>query len=60
MVAGLRSFAKAMESPPEPNGHAPVPDPTREGLGVKFPGATRPGVSFNCSRVPSRFGLILS
>jgi hypothetical protein len=30
MVAGLRSFAKAMESPPEPNVRAPVPDPTDE------------------------------
>jgi len=41
MVAGLRSIAKAMELPPEPSVRAPALDPTREGLGVKFPGATR-------------------
>ena len=41
MVAGLRSFAKAMELPPEPTVRAPAPDPTCEGLGAKLPGATR-------------------
>ena len=34
MVAGLRSLAKAMESPPAPNVRAPALDPTDE-LGVK-------------------------
>jgi hypothetical protein len=28
MVAGLRSIAKAMESPPAPTVRAPAPDPT--------------------------------
>ena len=41
MVAGLRSIAKAMELPPEPNVRAPALDPTCERLGVKSPGATR-------------------
>jgi hypothetical protein len=41
MVAGLRSIAKAMELPPEPNVRAPALDPTREGVGVKSPRATR-------------------
>jgi hypothetical protein len=41
MVAGLRSFAKAMELPPEPTVRAPAPDPTRERLGVKSPRPTR-------------------
>ena len=30
MVAGLRSIAKAMESPPEPTVRAPALDPTDE------------------------------
>ena len=30
MVAGLRSFAKAMELPPAPTVRAPAPDPTDE------------------------------
>jgi hypothetical protein len=30
MVAGLRSIAKAMELPPEPNVRAPALDPTDE------------------------------
>jgi hypothetical protein len=30
MVAGLRSIAKAMESPPEPTVRAPALDPTGE------------------------------
>jgi RNA-directed DNA polymerase len=40
MVTGLRSIAKAMESPPEPTVRAPALDPTCESLGVKFLGAT--------------------
>ena len=44
MVAGLRSIAKAMELPPEPNVCAPALDPTCEGLGVKFPRPTRQNV----------------
>ena len=42
MAAGLRSLAKAMESPPAPNVRAPALDPTDERLGVKLPGATLP------------------
>jgi hypothetical protein len=42
MVAGMRSIAKVVESPPEPNVRAPAPDPTCERLGVKLPGATLP------------------
>src|ERR1019366_6249043 len=42
MVAGVRSIAKAMELPPEPNVRAPALDPTCESLGVRFPGATLP------------------
>jgi hypothetical protein len=42
MVAGLRSIAKAMELPPEPNVRAPALDPTCERLWVKLPGPTRP------------------
>jgi hypothetical protein len=45
VVAGLRSLAKVMELPPAPNVRAPALDPTCEGLGVKFPGATRPPVT---------------
>jgi hypothetical protein len=41
MVAGLRSIAKAMELPPEPNVRAPALDPTRERPGVKLPRPTR-------------------
>ena len=41
MAAGLRSIAKVLESPPAPTVRAPVPDPTCERLGAKFPGPTR-------------------
>src|ERR1039458_3616846 len=41
MVAGMQSTAKAMESPPEPIVRAPALDPTREGVWVKSPRATR-------------------
>ena len=59
MVAGLRSLAKAMGLPPAPNVRAPALDPTCEGLGVKFPGATRPGrtdscVAMECARARRR------
>jgi hypothetical protein len=42
MVAGLRSIAKAMELPPEPNVRAPALDPTCERLEVKPLRPTRP------------------
>jgi len=42
MVTGLRSIAKAMESPPEPTVRAPALDPTREKPEVKFLRLTRP------------------
>jgi hypothetical protein len=47
MVAGLRSIAKAMELPPEPNVRAPALDPTRERLEVKSLRPTRPLVKEN-------------
>ena len=59
MVAGLRSLAKATELPPAPTVRAPALDPTCERLGVKFPGATRPGrtdscVAMECARARRR------
>ena len=39
--AGLRPWAKALDKPPDPTVGAPVLDPTWEGVGVKFPHATR-------------------
>ena len=39
--AGLRPRAKALDEPPDPTVGAPVLDPTCEGVGVKFPRATR-------------------
>jgi hypothetical protein len=40
MVAGLRSIAKAMESPPAPTVRAPAPDPTERQTVVSI-GETR-------------------
>ena len=42
MGAGLRPRTKVLDEPPDPKVRAPVLDPTCEGLGVKFPRATRP------------------
>jgi hypothetical protein len=42
MGAGLRPRTKVLDAPPDPKVRAPVLDPTCEGLGVKFPRATRP------------------
>ena len=39
MVAGMRSLAKAMELPPEPNVRAPALDPTREEARGEIPWA---------------------
>jgi len=39
--AGLRPRAKALDEPPAPAVGAPVLDPTWEGVGVRFPHATR-------------------
>jgi hypothetical protein len=39
--AGLRPTAKALDEPPDPTVGAPIPDPTWEGVGVRFPHATR-------------------
>jgi hypothetical protein len=39
--AGLKTIAKAGETPPDPTVGVPVLDPTCEGLGVKFPRATQ-------------------
>ena len=39
--AGLRPRAKALDEPPDPTVGAPVLDPTWEGVGVRFPHATR-------------------
>ena len=57
MVAGLRSIAKAMELPPEPNVRAPALDPTCEGLGVKLlrPTHLAEGRDF---RLQSRVGVV--
>jgi len=42
MGAGLRPRTKVLDEPPDPKVSAPVLDPTCEGVGVKFPRATRP------------------
>jgi len=42
MGAGLRPRTKVLDEPPDPKVRAPVLDPTCEGVGVKFPRATRP------------------
>ena len=39
--AGLRPMSKALDEPPDPTVGAPIPDPTWEGVGVRFPCATR-------------------
>jgi hypothetical protein len=41
MGAGLRPRAKVLDEPPDPTVGAPVLDPTCEGVGVRFPHATR-------------------
>ena len=45
--AGLRPRAKALDEPPDPTVGAPVLDPTWEGVGVRFPHATRLDKTFN-------------
>jgi hypothetical protein len=39
--AGLRPTARPLDEPPDPTAGAPIPDPTWEGVGVRFPRATR-------------------
>jgi hypothetical protein len=53
MGAGLRPRTKVLDEPPDLKVRAPVLDPTCEGVGVKFPRATRPLIHTFGSKAPS-------
>jgi hypothetical protein len=61
MGAGLRPRTKVLDEPPDPKVRAPVLDPTCEGVGVKFPRATRPLIhTFDPSIFTPRYGSSVS